>query len=50
MYQSALTKLLLIPLPATVNYFKTEILKDAVKEKTHIDIQVLTNEVLNQKK
>ena len=50
MYQSALSKLLLIPLPATVNYFKTEILKDAVKEKTHIDIQTLTNEVLNQKK
>ncbi|MFJ7668694.1 YfbR-like 5'-deoxynucleotidase [Lysinibacillus sp. NPDC097195] len=50
MYQSALSKLLLIPLPATVNYFKTEILKDAVKEKTHIDIQALTNEVLNTKK
>lgn len=50
MYQSALSKLLLIPLPATVNYFKTEILKDAVKEKTHIDIQTLTNEVLNPKK
>lgn len=46
MYQSALSKLLAIPLEATVYYFRTEILKDAVKEKTHIDIQALTNEVL----
>jgi len=46
MYQSALSKLLAIPLEATVQYFRTEILKDAVKEKTHIDIQALTNEVL----
>jgi len=46
MYQSALSKLLAIPLEATVHYFRTEILKDAVKEKTHIDIQALTNEVL----
>lgn len=46
MYQSALSKLLAIPLEVTVHYFRTEILKDAVKEKTHIDIQALTNEVL----
>ncbi|WP_337983115.1 YfbR-like 5'-deoxynucleotidase [Lysinibacillus sp. C5.1] len=50
MYQTALSKLLLIPLPATVSYFRTEILKDAVKEKTHIDIQALTNEVLDTNK
>ncbi|MEK5330229.1 MULTISPECIES: YfbR-like 5'-deoxynucleotidase [unclassified Lysinibacillus] len=50
MYQTALAKLLAIPLPATVQYFRTEILKDAVKEKTHIDIQTLTNEVLNTNK
>lgn len=50
MYQTALAKLLAIPLPATVEYFRTEILKDAVKEKTHIDIQTLTNEILNPKK
>ncbi|MFJ7408044.1 MULTISPECIES: YfbR-like 5'-deoxynucleotidase [unclassified Lysinibacillus] len=50
MYQTALSKLLAIPLPATVQYFRTEILKDAVKEKTHIDIQTLTNEVLNTNK
>ncbi|MFY0517461.1 YfbR-like 5'-deoxynucleotidase [Lysinibacillus sphaericus] len=47
MYQMALSKLLAIPLKATVQYFRTEILKDAVKEKTHIDIQALTNEVLD---
>ncbi|MFJ7186567.1 YfbR-like 5'-deoxynucleotidase [Lysinibacillus xylanilyticus] len=46
MYQSALSKILTIPLEASVQYFRTEILKDAVKEKTHIDIQALTNEVL----
>ncbi len=46
MYQSALSKLLVIPLEASVHYFRTEILKDVVKEKTHIDIQALTNEVL----
>ncbi|MGE7842552.1 YfbR-like 5'-deoxynucleotidase [Lysinibacillus sp. NPDC093712] len=50
MYQTALAKLLAIPLPATVQYFRTEILKDAVKEKTHIDIQTLTNEILNTNK
>lgn len=50
MYQTALSKLLAIPLPATVQYFRTEILKDAVKEKTHIDIQTLTNEILNTNK
>ncbi|GAB0170000.1 HD domain-containing protein [Lysinibacillus sp. CTST325] len=46
MYQSALSKILTIPLQTSVHYFRTEILKDAVKEKTHIDIQALTNEVL----
>ncbi|MGE7675688.1 YfbR-like 5'-deoxynucleotidase [Lysinibacillus sp. NPDC094403] len=46
MYQSALSKILTIPLEDSVHYFRTEILKDAVKEKTHIDIQALTNEVL----
>ncbi len=50
MYQTALSKLLAIPLKATVHYFRTEILKDAVQEKTHIDIQTLTNEVLDTKK
>jgi len=49
MYQNALSKLLAIPLEATVHYFRTEILKEAVQEKTHIDIQALTNEVLTAK-
>ena len=46
MYQSALQKLLAIPLEASVHYFRNEILKDAVREDTHIDIQALTNEIL----
>ncbi len=33
MYQSALSKILAIPLEASVHYFRTEILKDAVKER-----------------
>ncbi|KOS66403.1 hydrolase [Lysinibacillus contaminans] len=50
MYQSALKKLLGIPLEATVDYFRNEILKDAVQEDTHIDIQALTKEILNDTK
>lgn len=50
MYQSALKKLLLIPLETSVNYFRQEILKDAVHEDTHIDIQALTNEILHDAK
>lgn len=46
MYQSALMKLLAMPLATSVQYFKNEILSDAIKEETHIDIQALTNEVL----
>ncbi|MCT6924427.1 MAG: HD domain-containing protein [Metasolibacillus sp.] len=48
MYQTALAKLLLIPLDATVHYFRTEILKDAMQEDTHIDVATLTNEILNK--
>ena len=50
MYQSALKKLLGIPLEATVAYFRNEILKDAVQEDTHIDIKALTKEILNDTK
>ena len=50
MYQSALKKLLGIPLEATVDYFRNEILKDAVQEDTHIDIKALTKEILNDTK
>lgn len=48
MYQTALKKLLAMPLTTSVHYFKNEILSDAIKEDTHIDIQALTNEVLIQ--
>lgn len=48
MYQTALAKLLFIPLEATVHYFRTEILKDAMQEDTHIDVATLTNEILNK--
>lgn len=50
MYQIALKKLLLIPLEASVQYFRNEILKDAVQEDTHIDILTLTNEILIETK
>lgn len=46
MYQVALKKLLAMPLKTSVHYFRNEILGDAIKEETHIDIQALTNEVL----
>lgn len=48
MYQTALRKLLDMPLEQSVHYFKNAILSDAIKEETHIDIQALTNEVLIQ--
>lgn len=50
MYQHALTKLLQMPLPVSVQYFRTEILKDVMQEDTQINIIDLTNEVLNQTK
>ena len=46
MYQGALTTLLEIPLPNTVNYFREHILQDAINEDTKIDVAELTNEVL----
>lgn len=48
MYQQALEKLLKIPLPVSVKYFRHEILRDVMSEDTQINIAVLTNEVLNQ--
>lgn len=48
MYQVALSKLLLIDLPTSVQYFRTEILADAVAEKTIIDIAKLTENILKQ--
>jgi len=47
MYENALKKLLLIPLPNTVDYFKNFILKDLMKEETHINIKDITLKILN---
>ncbi|WP_186731443.1 YfbR-like 5'-deoxynucleotidase [Rummeliibacillus suwonensis] len=48
MYQEALKKLLIIPLPSSVDYFKNVILADVVTEKTSVDITALTKEVLSE--
>jgi putative hydrolase of HD superfamily len=48
MYQEALKKLLVIPLPSSVDYFKNVILADVVTEKTSVDITALTKEVLSE--
>lgn len=50
MYQTALTKLLQIPLEVSVLYFKNEILADVIAEKTTIDIAQLTNQILQNHK
>jgi putative hydrolase of HD superfamily len=50
MYQQALSKLLDMPLEASVKYFRNEILSDVMKEDTQINIAALTNEVLNKTK
>ncbi|GGG25544.1 hydrolase [Lysinibacillus alkalisoli] len=46
MYETALTKLLAIPLQASVDYFRREILQDAINEETQIDIQQITKNIL----
>jgi len=46
MYETALSKLLLIDLPVSVDYFRNEILSDVVTEKTVIDIALLTENIL----
>lgn len=48
MYQNALSKLLLINLPTSVNYFRNAILSDVVSEKTVINLAELTENILNQ--
>ena len=48
MYQIALAKLLKMDLPTSVHYFRSEILSDAVAEKTVIDIAELTENILQQ--
>lgn len=49
MYQNAVAKLLELPLPNSVHYFRHEILKDAMAEDTQIDIVTLTEEILKNK-
>lgn len=47
MYESALRKLLVMPLPNTVDYFKNYILKDLMNEETQIDIKKITLNILH---
>lgn len=49
MYQNALVKLLDMPLQRSVQYFRNEILNDAMAEETQINIALLTQEVLQNK-
>lgn len=46
MYQIALKKILAIPLPNSVDYFKNTMLQDVMNENTTIDITELTKEVI----
>lgn len=47
-YQEALKKLLQIPLEVSVQYFRDEILKDAMNEEAQINIVELTKEILKK--
>ncbi|MEE1131640.1 MAG: YfbR-like 5'-deoxynucleotidase [Caryophanon sp.] len=47
-YETALTKLLRMPLPASVTYFRDVILQDAIQEDTHIDLYTLTEQILKE--
>ena len=47
MYENALRKLISIPLPSTVDYFKGYILKDLMNEETQIDIKKITLNIIN---
>lgn len=46
MYRIALTKLLHIPLEASVTYFKEVLLDDVISEETVIDVREITRQVL----
>lgn len=48
MYQIALKKILALPLPVSINYFKNTMLLDVMNEDTHINIIELTNQVLKE--
>lgn len=47
-YKTALTKILQLPLPTSVSYFRQVILQDAIHEETQIDLHTLTQEILNE--
>lgn len=47
-YKTALTKLLRMPLPTSVTYFRDVILQDAIQEDTHIDLYTLTEQILSE--
>lgn len=49
MYRIALTKLLSIPLKASVEYFKNVMLDDVINEETVIDVKEITRQVLTAK-
>ncbi|MBP6562014.1 MAG: HD domain-containing protein [Neisseriaceae bacterium] len=48
MYQNALSKILHMPLPASVAYFRDTMLLDVLAEDTQIDLYQLTHEVLDR--
>ncbi|MEL5987843.1 HD domain-containing protein [Kurthia gibsonii] len=48
MYQIALKKILNLPLPNSVDYFKNTMLKDVMKEDTTIDIIKLTEQAIQE--
>jgi putative hydrolase of HD superfamily len=47
MYQEALTKLLALPLPTSVTYFRDVMLEDVISEDTVIDVKSFTQKVLD---
>ncbi|QBP42409.1 YfbR-like 5'-deoxynucleotidase [Paenisporosarcina antarctica] len=49
MYQEALTKLLKLPLKASVSYFRDVMLEDVKREKTALDVKAFTQKVLTAK-
>src|SRR5690606_23529667 len=50
MYRIALTKLLNIPLDASVGYFKNILLEDVINEESVIDVKAITLQVLERHK
>jgi putative hydrolase of HD superfamily len=50
MYKEALAKLLALPLPASVAYFRDVMLEDVINEDTVIDVKAFTKKVLDTAK